>query len=110
MRTFPKALSKFRAIVSERGERLRRVPFEELKRLGNLPIEHLTVESRPATIGVVVQPLPDGGIRLVVQGFMKTKLLGQNVALDGFYKYSDETVIPMPAEEFYQFDRSLRSA
>ena len=104
MRTFPTALSKFRAIVSERGERLRRVPFEELKRLGNSPIEHLTVESRPATIGIVVQPLPDGGIRLVVQGFMKAKLLGQIVALDGFYKYADETVTPMPAEEFYQFD------
>ncbi|HXM21174.1 MAG TPA: hypothetical protein VN948_07920 [Terriglobales bacterium] len=104
MRTFPKVLSKFRDIVNERGQRLRKFPFEELKRLGDRPIEHLTVESRPATIGIIVQPLPSGGIRVVVQGFMKAKLLGQNVALDGFYKYSDETVAPMPDEEFYQFD------
>jgi hypothetical protein len=29
---------------------------------------------------------------------------GQNVALDGFYKYPDGTVAPMPNEEFYEFD------
>jgi hypothetical protein len=104
MRTFPKALSKFRDIVNEHGQRLRHIPFEELRRLGDTPIEHLTVESRPATIGIIVQPLPSGGIRVVVQGFMKARLLGQNVALDGFYKYSNESVAPMPAEEFYRFD------
>ena len=104
MRTFPKALSKFRDVVNERGQRLRKLPFEELKRVGDTPIEHLTVESRPATIGIIVQPLPGSGIRVVVQDFMKAKLLGQNVALDGFYKYSDETVAPMRAEEFYQFN------
>jgi len=103
MRTFPKELSKFREIVNERGERLRKLPFEELKRLNESPIEHLMVKSRPATIGIIVQPLPGGGVRVVVQGFMKAKLFGQNVALDGFYKYSDETVAPMPSEEFYQF-------
>ena len=35
---------------------------------------------------------------------MKAKLLGQNVALDGFYKYPDRTVAPMPKEDFYEFD------
>lgn len=78
--------------------------LEELKRLGDTPIEHLTVESREATIGIIVQPLPSGGIRVVVQGFMRTKLIGQYVALDGFYKYSDETVAQMPEEDFYEFD------
>ena len=104
MRTFPKSLAKFQEVVNERGERLRKLPIEELKRLADAPIEHLTVESRPATIGIIVQPLPTDGIRVVVQGFMKAKLIGQNVALDGFYKYSDETVAPMPETEFYQFD------
>ena len=104
MRTFPKSLATFRQIVNERGERLRKLPFEELKRLGDAPIDHLVVESRPATIGIIVQPLPGGGIRVVLQGFMKAKILGQNVALDGFYKYPDETVVPMPDSEFYQFD------
>lgn len=89
MRTFPKALSKFREAINDRGERLRKVPFKELKQLVDTPIEHVTVESRPATISIIVHPPPSGGIRVVVQGFMKAKLLGQNVALDGFYKYSD---------------------
>jgi hypothetical protein len=103
MRTFPKALSTFREIVDKRGARLRKLPFEELAQL-DTPIEHLSVESRPATIGIIVQSLPSGAIRVVVQGFMKAKLLGQNVALDGFYKYPDGTVTPMSDEEFYEFD------
>lgn len=65
MRTFPKALSEFRDIVNERGARLRQLSFEELTRLGETPIEHLTVESRPATIGIIVQPLPSSGIRVL---------------------------------------------
>ncbi len=104
MRTFPKSLAKFRGIVNERGERLRKLPFEELKRLGNAPVEHLDVDARPATIGIIVHPLPSGGIRVVVQGFMKAKLLGKHVALDGFYKFPDQTIVPMPEKEFYQFD------
>ncbi len=104
MRTFPKSLAAFRKIVNERGERLRRLPFEELKRLGDTPVENLVVESRPATVGIIVQPAASGGIRVVVQGFMKAKILGKNVALDGFYKYPDETVAPMPESEFYMFD------
>jgi hypothetical protein len=104
MRTFSKALAKFRDIVNERGARLRKVSLEELTRMGETPIEHLSVESRPATIGIIVQPLPSGGIRVVVQGFMRAKLLGQHVALDGFYKYPDETVAPMSREDFYEFD------
>ena len=83
---------------------MRKLPFEELARLSETPIEHLSVESRPATIGFIVQPVPSGGIRVIVQGFMKAKLLGQNVALDGFYKYPDGTVAPMPNEEFYEFE------
>ena len=103
MRTFPKALSTFRDIVNERGARLRELPLEELVRLGEAPIEHLSVESRPATIAIIVEPLPTGAIRVVVQGFMKAKLVGQNVALDGFYKCPDGTVAPMPKEDFYEF-------
>ncbi len=104
MCTFPKELSKFRDLVNQRGQRLRRLPFEELKRMSDTPIDHLTVESRPATIGIIVQPSRTGAIRVVVQGFMKAKLCGENVALDGFYKYPDERVAAMPDEEFYEFD------
>jgi hypothetical protein len=103
--TLSGGVAKFRKIVDERGERLRGLAFEELKQLTSQPIEHPTVEARPATIGIIVQPLPSGGLRVVVQGFMDARLiLGKHVAQDGFYKYPDGTVAPMPSEEFYEFD------
>jgi hypothetical protein len=106
MRTFPKALSILRQIVNERGEQLRKLSFAELKRIGDSQdVENLTVESRPATIGILVLPLPSsGGISVVVQGFMKARLIGNHVALDGFYKYPDDSITAMPDEDFWQFD------
>jgi hypothetical protein len=105
MRTFPKSLATFRKIVDERGERLRKLTQEELKQIGAEPLEQLTVESRPATIGIIVQPKPNGSLRVVVQGFMKARFVPEkHVALDGFYKHLDGTVSPMPDEEFYEFD------
>ena len=103
MRTFPKSRAALQRIVDERGARLRNLKFDELQHLGTEPIENITVESRSATIGVIVQPRSDGSLRVVVQGFMKA-WIGQNVALDGFYKHPDETVSPMPEIEFYEFD------
>jgi hypothetical protein len=105
MRTFPKSLATFRKIVDERGEQLRRLTFENLKQLAAGPTEHMTVESRPATISIVVQSKPDGTLRVVVRGFMKTRFVpGKHVALDGFYKHPDGTVTPMLDNEFYEFD------
>jgi hypothetical protein len=97
------SLAKFRALVKQRGEYLRQLPLEELTRFATRPTEHLNVESRPATIDIIVQSLPEGGIRVVIQGFVKT-WIGKDVALDGFYKYSDETCAPMPDEELLEFD------
>ncbi len=105
MRTFPKSLATFRKIVEKRGERLRGFTFESLRRLAAEPIEHITVESRPATISIIVQTNADGSLRVVVQGFMKARFVpGKHVALDGFYKHPDEHVTPMPDNEFYEFD------
>jgi hypothetical protein len=91
MRTFPKSLATFRKIVDLRGERLRRLSFEELAQLAPAPIEHIEVESDSATIAVIVQPRPRNGIRVVIQGFMKARFVPflKHVALDGFYKYPD---------------------
>jgi hypothetical protein len=92
-------------MVKERGARLRQLPFAELKQLTDQPAEHVMVESRKATIGNIVLPLPSGGIQVVLQGFLEHRLMpGKSVALDGFYKYPDETVSEMKAEEFWEFD------
>jgi hypothetical protein len=105
MRTFPKSLATFRKIVDARGERLRTQTYEELQKIGDQPLERLLVESRPATIGTIVQHMNDGSLRVVVQGFMKASLVpGSHVALDGFYKHPDGSVSTMPDEEFYEFD------
>ena len=86
MRTFPKALSAFRTVVNQRGAHLRRLPFAELKRLTDEPIEHVEVESRKATITTIVFPLASGGIQVVLQGFLEHHFIpGKSVALDGFF-------------------------
>ena len=101
MRTFPKSLATFRKIVDERGQQLRNLAQEELKKSRTAPLEQPTVESRPVTIGIIVQPKPDGSLRVIIQGFMKARFVpGRHVALDGFYKHPDGTVSAVPAEEF----------
>lgn len=97
---------RFQEIVDERGQRQRALPFKQLRKLTNEPTEHLTLESRSATIGIIVDPLPSLGIRVVVQGFLSTwPFRGiKRVALDGFHKYPDETISPMAREEFWEFD------
>jgi len=105
MRTFPKSLAAFREIINERGERLRKLTQEELKKLAAEVPEQLTFDSRPATVGIIVESKPDGSLRVVVQGFMKARFIpGKHVALDGFYKHPDGTVSAMRDEEFYEFD------
>lgn len=105
MRTFPRELAAFRQMVNERGAQLRREPYEEIRKYATAPPEQVMVESRPATIGVIVLPAPDGALRVVVQGFMKARILsGSSVALDGFYKHEDGSVSVMPDEELSEFD------
>jgi hypothetical protein len=40
----------------------------------------------------MVQPKPDGSLRVIIQGFMKARFVpGRHVTLDGFYKHPDGT-------------------
>ena len=84
MRTFPKSLGSFREIVNARGNNLRSRSYHELQLLRDSPIEHVTVDSEPATIATIIEPMADDALRVVVQGFMNARLLGKHVALDGF--------------------------
>jgi hypothetical protein len=105
MRTFPKSLATFRKIINERSEQLRKLTQDELKKLAQEQPRQLVVDSRPATIGIIVQSKPDGTLRVVIQGFMKARFIpGKHVALDGFYKHPDGTVSTMPNKEIYEFD------
>jgi hypothetical protein len=102
MGTYRKSLATLRRLVEERGEYLRRLPFERLKQFATKPVEHITVESRPATISIIVLTLPSGGLQIVVQGSLKHRYMpGESLALDGFCKYPDETLAPMEKDEFW---------
>ena len=50
MRTFPRELAAFRELVHKRGAELRLLTFEALKGYASAPLEHVMVESRPATM------------------------------------------------------------
>ena len=101
----PKPLVRFREIVKERGDRLRNESFEHLRQLAEAPTENVVVDSRLATISIIVQACEDGRLRVVVQGFMKGRFLPwKDVALDGFYKHPNGTVSAMKEKEFYDFD------
>ena len=105
MRTFPRSLAQFRDIVRGRGEQLRGLSFGEIVELTESPTEHIAVASRSATISLIVEPQPDGSVRVVVQGFMKHRIMpGASVALDGFYKHPDGRVSAMLDRELYAYD------
>jgi hypothetical protein len=92
-------------MVEERGSQLRKLSFAELKEFESRPTEHVVIESRKGTIDYIVLPMPSGRIQVVVQGFLKGRFMPwKSVALDGFYKYPDETVSEMKTEEFWDFD------
>ena len=105
VRTFPRALGAFRKVVEQRGQSLRERTFAELKEVAKEPVERITVEDRSATIGILMFPMPSGALQIVIQGFLSHHFFpGKSVALDGFYKYPDETVAPMSPEDFWKFD------
>jgi hypothetical protein len=102
MKRFPRAAAVFQELVDERGRQLRALDYDGLARAGQEPVEHVTVESRPATIGIIVDRQPDGSLRVVVQGFLKARWMpGSHVALDGFYKRPDGAIAPLEANDFY---------
>jgi hypothetical protein len=104
MRTFPKELGEFRRMVKARGDELRTMSRQQLIAAGQQLTDTWNVEGRPAAVSVIVEPMDDGSLRVVVQGFMQGKWFGQHVALDGFYHRPAGAIEPMTNEEFYEFD------
>jgi hypothetical protein len=91
-------------MVEERGAALRKLSFESLKALADTPTESVIVESRLATIDLIITPIADGALRVVLQAFMKARLLGgSNVAVDGFHKHRDGSVSELSSSEYNEF-------
>lgn len=106
MRTVPKKLAELRRIVNQRGAALRSLSHDELLAAGQRGTDHIEVQGRPATVSIIVEQRADGSLRVVVQGFMPSRIFSaiSSVALDGFYKRPNGAVEPMPDKEFYEFD------
>jgi hypothetical protein len=104
MNGYRKAFAEFRAIVDARGGALRSLNRDQLLELGQGEPEKFTIGKRGATITIIVERATEDRLRVVIQGFMDHRfLLGQSVALDGFYKHADGSVSPMAEHEFYPF-------
>ena len=101
----PASPSKLRELVSAKGRLLRSLSFEETQQLAETPEEELAIGSRHATLYTIVEPGPDGSLRVVLQGFMKLRFFpfGSHVAVDGYYKHPDGAVAPMKDRELYEF-------
>lgn len=97
--------AEFRKFVAEKGERLRKWSYEDLRSLAP-PNEYVRFSGRRGIVSVIVEECPDDRLRIVVQGFLDGRLLRgvKSVGLDGFYKHRDGAVSPMAHEEFYDYD------
>jgi hypothetical protein len=99
-----KASATFQDIVKERADGLRELTFHDLEQLADAPTEHMVIDSRPAKTSIIVLRLAaSGGLRVVVQGFLKARFLGWHVSLDGFYRYPDETSAALTREDMWDY-------
>ena len=98
------SLADFQNLIDGRGASLRNLNYADLLKLSDAPVEEVTVGSRNGTVATIVETMPDNSLRVVVQGFLDARFIGQDVALDGFYKQPDGSIRPMADEEFYEFD------
>lgn len=97
-------LDDFQGIIDRLGAHLRNLSYADLLKLTDTPVETVTVGKRSGSIATIVETMPDESLRVVAQGFLEARFFGQHVALDGFYKLPDGSVMPMPEKEFYEFD------
>jgi hypothetical protein len=97
--------ARFQEIVQQRGDELRRMPFSELADLRE-PTEWIEVGGWLGSIATIIQPVDDGRLLVVVQGFLPVRWLPflKHVGLHGFYKLPDGSVTPMAGHELYEFD------
>ena len=101
-------IEKFQKRVEEHCIMLRTKSRSELLGLNDAPVEEVDLGGQAGTIAFILEEETKGSLRIVVQGFLDTKLLPsigvKHVALDGFRMNADDTLSPLRDEEFYEFD------
>jgi hypothetical protein len=97
--------SRFRREVEERGAALRRLSADELLARAHTPKDTTRFGWRTGTISLIIDQPSQGGVRVIVQGFLRFPSWSPyaRVALDGFYKLADGTLGEVPDEELGDF-------
>lgn len=102
-----KAYEAFSQMVSQRGDSLRELTYDQLRELEDIPTEYVTIEKRRGRISTYLdkESMPSGAILVVVQGFQKMRFFPmiQQAAIDGFYRYPDGTMAPLTREDKWDF-------
>lgn len=95
----------FLQLVNARGASLRRRSFTDLIAL-NEPTENLTLAGRNGSISIIVEPQSSVCVKIVVQGFLDSRLFAswKTVALHGFYMDASGTISEMENHEFWDYD------
>jgi hypothetical protein len=99
--------AQFAQMVDDQGNKLRGLPYEQLLLVANDPTQEITIGGRSGTISVIVERYEGKMVKVVVQGclsaFSWLPSL-KTVALHGFYKHRDGSIVEMRDEEFYGYD------
>ncbi|MGI9070762.1 MAG: hypothetical protein ACR2JB_05390 [Bryobacteraceae bacterium] len=96
----------FAQLVKDKGRSLRVIPYERLELLGDQPAEEIVFGRRKGRISVIVERCNEERVKVVVQRFLDGSWFARlkHVALDGFYKCRDGSVVEMRNEECYGYD------
>ncbi len=102
-----KPIQEFQRLVADRADQLRVLTYQQLLEAEE-SVDYVTVGLRRGRISTILNrgTLPSQGIRVVIQGFLKKRFFPMiwSVALNGFYKYPDETTAPLTREDIWEFD------
>jgi hypothetical protein len=89
--------------VKEHADHLRRLPYAQLLDMDGT--KTIQLDARAGTISTIAETMGDGRLKIIVQGFLEAGFLSvKHVALEGFLKSSDESIVELCHEEFYGYD------
>ena len=99
------AITQFQRLADERSAKLSTLTFAEL--VGHaIDPETVKVGGRAGSLCTYVEHRQNGTLRVVVHGLLRFKWIPfmSSVAVQGFYKHPDDTISPIPEDEYNELD------
>jgi len=99
------AITQFQRLADERSAKLSTLTFAELVGHAADP-ETVKVGGRAGSLCTYVEHRQNGTLRVVVHGLLRFKWIPfmSSVAVQGFYKHPDDTITPIPEDEYNELD------